>query len=307
MSEFKNKSITTKGMELLSKALAGDPLEFTRIELGDGRYEGDLGFTEALVSMKQNLAINNLNRNGSQVTLSAVLKVEDIRESFNWSEIGIYAKGADNIEDLYMYGYTENTSYISKDSLNEKLIHVTVMVSNAAQITATVNDSLIYLTAESLAAHNMDTFAHEEIRESIVLLKEAVGNISWEEVNDKPLEYPPSIHNHDEQYYTESEVDTKLQEINARLESFNPSPIKSIQRGVSNMPYGVPASVGVTISAVDPDKCMVLINGNVPWDAERGCDVYLKSLTATKITFSCIKQYISNATYPFSWQLIEFK
>lgn len=53
MSEFKNKSLAVKGMELLSKALTGEPIEFTRIELGDGVYEGDLGFAETLVSIKK--------------------------------------------------------------------------------------------------------------------------------------------------------------------------------------------------------------------------------------------------------------
>lgn len=214
MSEFKNKSITTKGMELLSKALAGEPLEFTKIEIGSGIYEGDLGFATELVQVKHVLPINNLDRNGSQVILSAILKVEDITSSFNWSEIGIYAKGADGIENLYMYGYTENTSYISKDSLNEKLIHVTVMVSNAAQVNATIHDSLIYLTAKSLAQHNMDSYAHEDIREGIVLLQEAIGNISWQEIKGKPTAYQPSSHTHDERYYTESEVDEKIKSIN---------------------------------------------------------------------------------------------
>lgn len=198
MSEFKNKSITTKGMELLSKALAGESLEFTKIELGNGKYEGDLGFTENLVSVKQVLPVNNLERNGSQVTLSAVLRVEEITTSFNWSEIGIYAKGLDQVEHLYMYGYTTNTSYISKESLNEKLIHVTVMVSNAAGVTASIDDSLVYLTAKSLAEHNEDSHAHEDIREELVFLKEEVNgiDISWEKIKDKPSTFEPIAHNH---------------------------------------------------------------------------------------------------------------
>lgn len=177
MSNFKNKSITAKGMELLAKALAGEPLEFTKIELGSGIYDGDLGFATQLVEVKQTLPINHLDRNGSQVTLSALLKRDDIIVDFRWSEIGIYAKGTDGVEHLYMYGYTENTSYISKDSLNEKLIYVTVMVSNASYITATINDSLVYLTKESLVGHNMDHHAHEDIRENIVLLAEQLANM----------------------------------------------------------------------------------------------------------------------------------
>ena len=197
MSEFKNKSLTVKGMELLSKALAGEVIEFTRIELGDGVYDGDLGFAESLVNIKQNLPINNLDRNGSKVTLSAILRVEDIKRDFKWSEIGIYAKGSDNVEHLYMYGYTENASYISKDSLNEKLIHVTVMVSNAAQITATINDSLVYLTAESLAEHNMHHHAHQDIRENIILLAEQLVDIEirLEDINSIKNEIISAINN----------------------------------------------------------------------------------------------------------------
>lgn len=236
MSEFKNKSLTVKGMELLSKALAGEPIEFTRIELGDGVYEGDLGFAESLVSIKQNLPINNLDRNGSQVTLSAVLRVEDIKSDFKWSEIGIYAKGKDGIEYLYMYGYTENTSYISKDSLNEKLIHVTVMVSNAAHIEATINDSLVYLTAESMAEHNTDQYAHEDIRENIILLAEQLADmeIRLEDIN--------SIKD----------------EIISTIRSMNKGAVKKVTsyRGkITKIDAG--SSFSVAISAVDPTKTSI--------------------------------------------------
>ena len=179
MSEFKNKSITTKGMELLSKALAGEPIEFTKIEIGSGIYEGDLGFATELVQVKQVLPINNLDRNGSQVTLSSVLKVEDITSSFNWSEIGIYAKGKDNVEHLYMYGYTENTSYISKESLNEKLIHVTVMVSNAAEISATINeasDSIQNLAEMTQSSHDSLEEIREGVNESAVAMEQIASS-----------------------------------------------------------------------------------------------------------------------------------
>ena len=53
MSEFKNKSITTKGMELLAKALAGEPLQFTHIEMGRGTYTGEIGEAISLIEKKQ--------------------------------------------------------------------------------------------------------------------------------------------------------------------------------------------------------------------------------------------------------------
>lgn len=183
MSEFKNKVITPKGMELLTKALAGESLEFTSIQLGDGKFEGDIGLAESMVSIKQELPINKISRKGSQVTLSATLRLEDINVDFHWSEVGIYARGQDGIEILYMYSYTDKTSYISKDALNEKLIQVTVMVSNVAEVTALVDDSLIYLTADSLVEHNMDSNSHEDIREQVVLLKEDMNEMGVQITN----------------------------------------------------------------------------------------------------------------------------
>jgi len=166
MSEFNNKSITTKGMELLSKALAGSTLEFTKIQLGNGRYEGNVGIAEALVSPMQTLDITKISRKEGEVTLSTTLRLEDITTGFEWTEIGIYAKvGTEEV--LYMYGYTENSSYISKDSLNEKLINITVLVSNAAQVTAKIDDSLVYLTAEALSDHDANVAAHQDIRKQV--------------------------------------------------------------------------------------------------------------------------------------------
>lgn len=195
MSEFKNKLITTKGLELLSSALAGGKLEFTRIVMGSGTPSEDVGNIEALVTLQQELPIDKIIRKGSQVTLSATLTNEEIKSEYDWTEIGVYAKGADEIEVLYMYGYTENSSFISKDSLNEKLINITVMVSNVSEVTAVINSSLVYLTLESLEDHNNHENAHPSIKEWVNNL---VGGIklTWEGITGKPDTFPPSKHGH---------------------------------------------------------------------------------------------------------------
>lgn len=36
------------------------------------------------------------------------------------------------------------------------------------------------------------------------------GSVDWSDIENKPSDYPPSTHNHDDRYYTESEVDTAL-------------------------------------------------------------------------------------------------
>lgn len=236
MSEFRNKIITPKGMELLTKAIAGESLEFTSIKLGDGKFEGDIGLVESMVSIKQELSINKISRKGSQVTLSATLRIEDITTDFHWSEIGIYAKGEDDAEVLYMYSHTDKTSYISKDSLNEKLIHVTVMVSNASEVTAVIDDSQIYLTAQSLQEHNMDTYAHEDIRENIIMLAEQVAS-----------------------------TEVKVEDINSIKDEII-STIQSASKGAVKKVTTYKGKIGkidssdsckVTISAVDPNKTSI--------------------------------------------------
>lgn len=181
MSEFKTKSITTKGMELLSKALSGEHLEFTRIEMGSGDFEGDIGSVEALVEVRQSLPINKITRKGSQVTLSTSLKIEAITTPFEWTEMGVYARWENNVEVLYMYGYTTNSSYISKDSLNEKLINVTVLVASTTQVTAVIDKSLVYLTAEALKEHESDSKTHQDIRASVEEIQRQVEglDVSW--------------------------------------------------------------------------------------------------------------------------------
>lgn len=181
MSNFDNKSITNKGLELLSAAMAGGKLEFTRIVMGSGTYSGDIGVIESLVNQKQSLDIKSITKKGSQVILSTTLLQSAITEDFYWKEIGVYAKGADNIEVLYMYGSAIDTSFISKDMLNEKMINVGVLVSNAQNVSATIDGSLVYLSRADLEEHNTSDSAHNDIRDLIKQLQVEIENIDVSE------------------------------------------------------------------------------------------------------------------------------
>lgn len=262
MSEFRNKVITPKGMELLTKALAGKPLEFTSIKLGDGKFEGDVGLVESMVSIRQELPINKISRKGSQVTLSATLRFEDINTDFHWSEIGIYARGEDETEVLYMYGYTDKTSYISKGALNEKLIQVTVMVSNASEVTATIDNSLVYLTAQSLEEHNMDAFAHEELREKVILNAGAIDEV---EVRVSDLEGKTSNLNdaiNSQTTELKNQMGTNKQEVLNAIKQLPTGAVKKVYsyRGKITK-IDTSGAVSIAITAVDPTKSSInLIN-----------------------------------------------
>ena len=209
MSNFNNKSITNKGLELLSAAMAGSKLEFTRIVMGSGTYSGDIGVIESLVNQNQSLDIKSITRKGSQVILSTTLLQSAIAEDFYWKEIGVYAKGSDGVEVLYMYGSAIDTSFISKDMLNEKMINVGVLVSNAQNITATIDGSLVYLSKSDLEDHDNNETAHSSLRKWVQGLFDSL-KLTWDSIIGKPSVFPPESHNHDDRYYTESEMDKKL-------------------------------------------------------------------------------------------------
>lgn len=97
-----------------------------------------------------------------------------------------------------MYGYTTNSSYISKDSLNEKLINVTVLVASTTQVTAVIDKSLVYLTAEALKEHESDSKTHLDIRASVEEIQRQVEglDVSWEGIQNKPTEFQPIDHTH---------------------------------------------------------------------------------------------------------------
>lgn len=195
MSNFNNKSITTKGLELLSAAMAGGKLEFTRIVMGSGAYSGDIGVIESLVNQNQSLDIKSITRKGSQVVLSTTLLQVAITENFYWKEVGVYAKGSDGLEILYMYGSATDTSFISKDMLNEKMINVGVLVSNAQNITAIIDGSLIYLSRVDLEEHDNSKTAHAQLRAWVQSLFDSL-KLTWDSITGKPDTFPPSDHGH---------------------------------------------------------------------------------------------------------------
>lgn len=39
---------------------------------------------------------------------------------------------------------------------------------------------------------------------------DSAGSVAWSNITGKPSTYAPASHNHDDRYYTESEIDTKL-------------------------------------------------------------------------------------------------
>lgn len=57
------------------------------------------------------------------------------------------------------------------------------------------------------------------------------GSVSWEQILNKPAEFPPTVHNHNDMYYTEEEIDKKFEDIPTdEIESISNEEIETLFR-----------------------------------------------------------------------------
>ncbi len=156
MSAFNGLKFTTRGIALQAKVQAGAQLKFTRIALGDGELGGsNISDLTSLKHEVKSLGIAKLTTlSGGTAAVGTVLSNQSITTGFYWREVGVFALDPDVGEVLYCYGNAGATAeYIpaggGADILN-KHIDVVSVVGNASNVTATIDDSLVYATKEDI-------------------------------------------------------------------------------------------------------------------------------------------------------------
>ncbi len=148
---------TNAGVALLAKCLNGAELQFAKIVMGDSAYSGSYAAVTAVITPKIELPISKITLKTESAVLRAVLSFSDITEGFTWREIGLYAADPDTgAQVLYAYGNAgDEGDYIpdgSSTTLAEKRINITAVTSNAANVTAVIDESLIFASKEELDA-----------------------------------------------------------------------------------------------------------------------------------------------------------
>ena len=147
-------TVTKKGLALLAAGMEGGSVRFTRMVMGESGYSGELSAVGKVIGPKKSLSIRGISRKDSQVTLRSILSFQEVEEGFDWKEIGLYADGGSGEEILYAYGNAgEKGDYIpgSKEAtLNERIIQITVSVGNAANVTAQISGSGVFVEREEM-------------------------------------------------------------------------------------------------------------------------------------------------------------
>ncbi|WP_339311740.1 right-handed parallel beta-helix repeat-containing protein [Paenibacillus sp. FSL M7-0896] len=150
MAVFGGMTLTNKGLVLQGKAQAGGKLNYTRIAVGDGSITGQaVPAMNGLISQKISLPITRITtQSPNKAIIGSVLRNADVSTGFYWREVGVFAQDPDAGEILYAYANAGVTAdYIPPgggSDIIEKTFDCVVVVGTAANITAVIDESLVF-------------------------------------------------------------------------------------------------------------------------------------------------------------------
>lgn len=149
--------LTQTGTRYMAKVAAGERLVITRAEFGSGFLSVGLSERTALVEPLGEMAITKNRVEDNTMVLTAQFsnkKGDALLGPFHLAEIGLYGKiegETDYPEALIAYANAktaDKADYIPA-TLTEFLINWVLTVSNAENVTVTLDESLVYVTADA--------------------------------------------------------------------------------------------------------------------------------------------------------------
>lgn len=148
---FGTIQFTNKGRILQAKAQTGVQLVFSRIGVGDGSLSGQaIDDLTDLIHEILSVDITRLNTMpGGKAKVGGTFSNQDLVSGFWWREVGLYATDPDVGEILYCYGNAGALAeYIPSPGgaeIIEKQVDIIAMIGNAANVSAEIDQSLVYI------------------------------------------------------------------------------------------------------------------------------------------------------------------
>lgn len=182
MAAFINNDITTAGLIVLAKGVAGQKINYTKIVLGDGYLEeGQTPRTlTGVVSPKATVDITKLKINGDgTVAVGGIFTNGDETDGFYYRELGLYAEDPDPEvgEVLYCYGNCGDLAEWIPPSggatIVEKTIDIVTAIGTATNVTAYIPADA-YATKEDYETYKAIAIA-QAAEASVNDLSNAVG------------------------------------------------------------------------------------------------------------------------------------
>ena len=248
MSYFEGLKLTKKGEQLQAKINGNlsETLTFTKAKLGSGSITSN-DEIRFLTDVKEEWGTANVASCKIQGDENNIVAIElqfsnaGLREDKIFREIGLYARGNEGDEILYAYANAgDKCDYIPlmKDSPHSFVIVIYFNITSGTKVDANI-DLHSYITLQKFnegmskkentiskkSGFNLektDSFKEDDTNKlatakALKSLHDEVDRktgaikLNWDSIKDKPSSFVPSEHNHNSLYYTETEVDEKLE------------------------------------------------------------------------------------------------
>ena len=153
MADFNSHIITNAGRNLLARALAGEgKVLFTKAAFGDQKHSGNLREVTELKNKKLDLNVMNIRNDNGTAVLTVQISNENVEQSFQTEEFGVYAKiEGDITEILYLYTTAVSADTFPNNRLGktyESIQDIYMAISSDIEAEIYVRDGVIYLTRD---------------------------------------------------------------------------------------------------------------------------------------------------------------
>lgn len=153
--------LTASGKNLLLRALAGETITFTKIQLGNGIAQ-DPSEATGLANPIITVELSKIVVGTEYVTLTAQFSNSSITSGFHITEAGFFAKDPDDStkEILYALGNEDESSadYVPDkgNRILEMQFDALIFIGDAENVSAAISSSLVYASKEDFDKHTAD-------------------------------------------------------------------------------------------------------------------------------------------------------
>lgn len=179
-------NLTDAGKNLLLRALTGETITFTKIQLGNGPAQAAkdaIGLVNPLLTV----ALSKITLGDDYVTLTAAFTNGSVTSGFHITEAGFYAQDPDDStkEILYALGNEDESTadYVPNNAsrILEMEFDALIFIGDAENVAAAINSSLVYASQSEFEAHTGNVQnPHSVTKEQVGL-----GNVPNVSTNDQ--------------------------------------------------------------------------------------------------------------------------